>query len=409
VLIRESRRVVSDVALGPELTFGAAAGLLLLDETLQLGPELYGATAIAGDEPLARANTNVELLLGGRYRFLDDFQVGLAAGPGLTQGVGTPAFRGVFMLSYSPPAEREEPLPPIPVDGDRDGDSISDSQDACPDVAGVPSADPSQHGCPPPGDRDGDGILDPQDACLDVPGVQSPNPAKNGCPADSDEDGILDLDDACPTVPGVPSDDPKKHGCPSDRDGDTIFDAEDACPDRPGVRSDDPAKNGCPVDTDGDGIMNDVDACPLEAGPANEDPAKNGCPTLVRVTQDKIEILQQPRFAFDRAAVLPESAELLRQVAQVLREHPEITKVRIEGHTDDRGPDAYNKRLSEQRANAVRDWLVKEGITSDRLVAVGHGEERPLVTNDSEDNRAKNRRVEFHIQDRTAGPTEKTP
>jgi OOP family OmpA-OmpF porin len=230
-----------------------------------------------------------------------------------------------------------------------------------------------------------------------VPGVRSEDRAKNGCPSDRDGDGILDADDACPDLPGVESEDPDKHGCPSDRDGDGVIDAEDACPDVPGVRSQDRAKNGCPGDRDGDGIVDPDDACPDVAGPANQDRSKHGCPAA-RVEQGQIKILDRIEFKTASHVILEESFPIIEAVRAVLAEHSEITRVSIEGHTDDVGKAAYNKQLSQRRAESVVTWLVKNGIQRKRLEAHGFGMERPLVDNDSDENRQRNRRVEFHIR-----------
>lgn len=386
VLLREAKRF-SETRLGNEVAFGAALGFLAAKRKLQIGPEIYGTTTL--EDGFERDTVNAEALLGIKVR-AGVVVLGAAAGPGLTRGLGTPTFRGVLSVAVAP--EAEEPKRPDP---DRDGDGILDKHDACPDEAGLRSDDPSTHGCP---DRDSDGIFDKHDACMDVPGKPHEDPKKNGCPPDRDEDGIIDAQDACPDEPGVQNDDPEKNGCPPDRDGDGIIDAEDACPDIAGIRQDDPAKNGCPGDRDGDGIRDDQDACPDEKGKADPDPSKNGCPTLVRVTKQEIVILQQVQFRTASDAILPASDELLEQVANVLREHPEIKKIEVQGHTDSRGSAAYNKRLSQRRAESVVKWLVKRGgIDPARLDPRGYGMDEPIAENTTEAGRQMNRRVQFKI------------
>jgi outer membrane protein OmpA-like peptidoglycan-associated protein len=216
---------------------------------------------------------------------------------------------------------------------------------------------------------------------------------------DRDGDRIVDALDACPDVPGVKSDDPKKNGCPPDADGDGILDVEDACRDVPGVRDPDPKKNGCPPDTDGDGILDDVDACPKLPGPKNVDPKKNGCP-LVIVTEKEIRINEQVKFKFNSAEILPESGGILGEVKKVFDEHPEIKKVRVEGHTDNVGKPAYNKALSQRRAASVMKWLTDHGIDKKRLISEGFGQSEPIDTNDTDAGRANNRRVAFTILER---------
>jgi outer membrane protein OmpA-like peptidoglycan-associated protein len=206
-------------------------------------------------------------------------------------------------------------------------------------------------------------------------------------------------------VPGVKNDDPAKNGCPPDRDGDGIPDAEDACPDVAGVKDPDPKKNGCPPDRDGDGILDPVDACPDDPGPADPDPKKNGCP-LARIEGGQVKIKEQVRFKTGSAEILRDSDPLLTAVGTILKDHPELTKIRVEGHTDNKGAAAMNKNLSERRAASVVKWLTTFGIDKKRLAAKGFGLEKPIDTNDTDEGRTNNRRVEFHIEP-TAPPAEK--
>ena len=254
-----------------------------------------------------------------------------------------------------------------------------------------------------PTDRDGDGIFDVSDACPDVKGPANADPTKNGCPpADRDHDGIFDDVDACPDEAGYPNADPKKNGCPpSDRDKDKVIDDNDACPDIPGIATGDPKTNGCPPDTDGDGIRDDKDACPNEKGVPNEtNPSKNGCP-LVVFTEKEIEINEQVQFDVDKATIKPASDALLDEVAKVIKDHPEIKRMEVQGHTDNSGTKNHNKILSGSRSEAVRKALVKRGVKEKLLTAKGYGQENPLVENDSEANKAKNRRVQFKILEMT--------
>lgn len=385
-----------NVAQGTSLQGGAGFGVLLGEERkLQVGPELTIGTVL---ESANRRTTNAELLLGARYRFMENFEAGLGVGPGLTSGLGTPDFRGVLMAAFSPEPKKEAPPPT-----DRDKDTIFDNEDACPDQKGERDKDPKKNGCPkpppPPSDRDKDGIIDEQDACPDTPGLPNADPKKNGCPPppDRDKDSIIDELDACPDVPGVASDNPKQNGCPPDKDQDGVIDAEDACVDIPGIRTKDPATNGCPGDRDGDTIRDDKDACPEEKGKADPDPKKNGCPVAVRVTETEIIILQQVQFDTARATIRKVSDPLLDEVAAVLKEHPEILKIEVQGHTDNRGGEKYNDILSQNRSDAVMKAMIKRGIEANRLTAKGFGQHVPIATNDTDAGRQLNRRVQFKI------------
>src|SRR6478609_4752495 len=218
-------------------------------------------------------------------------------------------------------------------------------------------------------------------------------------PKDRDGDGIFDADDACPDEPGVASDDPKKNGCPRpDTDKDGVFDDEDTCINEPGVRTDDPATNGCPPpkDSDTDGIIDPEDACPQAPGPKNEDPKKNGCPAA-RVEQGQIKILERVEFENNSAKIRPQSDVILQAVLAVMTEHPEFTKLSVEGHTDNRGAATHNLDLSRRRAASVMKWLTDHGIAKDRLSSKGLGMTTPIDTNDTDGGRQNNRRVEFHI------------
>ncbi|HEY3498337.1 MAG TPA: OmpA family protein, partial [Polyangiaceae bacterium] len=383
VLIRPSSSTAG-TEVTDEISLRAAAALLLLDRKLQLGPELYGSTTLTNG--FEEGTTNLEAILGARGR-LSVFVLGAGLGPGITRGVGTPTLRALVSFAYAPePADEKS---------DRDRDGVWDELDACPDAFGIRSETPGRNGCP---DQDKDGIFDRDDACVEVKGVATDDPKTNGCPPDRDGDGILDADDACPDLAGAADEDPKKHGCPPDRDGDGVFDEKDACPDLAGVASEDPDKNGCPPDTDGDGIRDDQDACPRERGKPDPDPKKNGCPTLVRVTEKEIVILQKVEFKTGSHVILPASDELLEQVAEVLRDHAEIKLIEIQGHTDNRGGAAYNKRLSERRAASVLEWLATRGkVAEDRLTSKGLGMEAPIAENTTEPGRQTNRRVEFKI------------
>jgi outer membrane protein OmpA-like peptidoglycan-associated protein len=410
--------------LGTSLMFGASAGARLLDGKLVVGPEVFGSTVIQDGGAFTRRATPFEAIVGAHYTFAD-FRIGLGVGPGLSRGLGAPAFRGLLSLEWAPAydatpppadrdhdgvADRDDACPDVKgvkssdaktngCPADRDHDGIADAVDACPDLAGVANADPKKHGCP--ADRDGDGVADDDDACPDAKGSKTSDPKTNGCAADRDGDGVADDVDACPDVKGAKSSDPKTNGCPADRDGDGIADDVDACPDVKGVASSRAELNGCPADKDGDGLLNEEDACPDAAGPRNADPKKNGCPSAA-IVGGEIKILQQVKFATASDVILPESDKILTELATILREHPEIVKVRVEGHTDNQGGAAYNQSLSSKRAASVVRWLTTKGrIDPKRLESQGYGQDKPISPNDTDKGRQDNRRVELHIVEAT--------
>ena len=228
-------------------------------------------------------------------------------------------------------------------------------------------------------DSDGDGINDDNDKCPNVPGVAR----YQGCPVpDSDNDGLNDEEDKCPTVPGVA----RYQGCPvPDSDKDGINDEEDKCPNQPGVAR----YEGCPVpDTDGDGVNDEDDKCPNEKGL----PENFGCPVLEEYKFDARKV----QFVSGSAKLTKGAMAELDKGAAILTDHPKIN-ISIEGHTDNTGSAARNQKLSERRAAAVKDYLVKKGVSADRMVTAGYGQTRPVADNKTAKGRAANRRVEFKI------------
>jgi outer membrane protein OmpA-like peptidoglycan-associated protein len=117
----------------------------------------------------------------------------------------------------------------------------------------------------------------------------------------------------------------------------------------------------------------------------------------VRVTDTEVRLLHEVQFDTNEATLKPISDPILDETAQVLKEHPEILSVEVQGHTDERGTKLYNKRLSQRRADAVKQALVARGIEADRLSTKGYGREVPREDNTTEEGRQKNRRVEFKI------------
>ena len=247
---------------------------------------------------------------------------------------------------------------------DKDNDGIADKDDACPDAAGKAEF----KGCP---DKDGDGVIDKDDVCPDVAGKKE----LNGCP-DKDGDGIADKDDKCPDAFGKA----ELNGCP-DKDGDGVADKDDACPDMKGLAK----LNGCP-DRDGDGIADKDDKCPDVAGVASQ----SGCPEPPKA----FEYFKVVYFGVDKSVVATKYIKDLDEVVAIMKEHSDLN-VSVEGHADSQGPDAYNMKLSEKRADYVINYLVKKGIEKGRLFKSFFGESKPVGDNKTYEGRSQNRRVEI--------------
>jgi OOP family OmpA-OmpF porin len=291
---------------------------------------------------------------------------------------------------------------------DTDGDGIPDASDNCPWNANVDQADLDRDGlgdvCDD--DIDGDGILNVSDNC---PTVANPNQEDrdgdgvgDACSSDRDGDGIADSADQCPNDPEDFDGFEDSDGCPErDNDRDGIVDADDDCPLDPEDIDGFEDLDGCPdFDNDADGIPDTRDACPLDPEDFDNDRDDDGCPdenNLVRMVGDMIEISEQINFELNSSNITGDvSYEILDAVAEILIANPDI-EIRIEGHTDSQGSSSYNLRLSQGRADAVRAYLTSQGIRGSRLSSVGLGEETPIADNETEDGRALNRRVEFHI------------
>ncbi|MFZ5572067.1 MAG: OmpA family protein [Thermodesulfobacteriota bacterium] len=204
---------------------------------------------------------------------------------------------------------------------------------------------------------------------------------------DSDGDGVVDEEDRCPNTPkGVKVD---SVGCPLDSDGDGVYDYLDQCPDTPrGMKVD---SVGCPLDSDGDGVIDEKDKCP--GTPKGVVVDKNGCP-IATLTAKGTYIVKGIQFDSAKWSFKPSSYEVMDQIVTVFETHPDV-KFEIQGHTDNRGSAAYNLNLSEKRANAVKEYLIGKGVPADRITAKGYGLTMPVASNDTEDGRAANRRVEF--------------
>lgn len=320
---------------GSMLRLGGGGGVIVgKRERGQLGAELSGLVVLR--DPSARTS-GLELLASAKWRFVDDFELGAAAGPGLVGGTGTPSVRALMSLIYTPKQadQTKKAKPPA----DRDGDGVADDADACPETAGPAQSDAAQSGCPLAPVR-------------------------------------------------------------SDRDSDGVVDSDDACPDQAGAANS--TTRGCP-DADGDGVADGVDACPREGGPA--DGAEPGCPVReppppvsAPLSSEREVLPERIQFALGNANMTSEQSNALAKVAARMKQEPN-KKLSVEGHSDDLGAFDYNQRLSEQRAQSVKNGLVQRGIGADRIDTAGFGPTRPAVEGTSSAARAKNRRVEFILHD----------
>lgn len=343
---------INDFQVSHEWRYGFGAFVPIRDGSVRLGAQIFGSTGLTAGTTFSAANTPLEWMAEIRGNPDQKRRAWLSFGGGtrLTAGYA-PDFRLVALAGYS---------------------------------FGVADTNP-----PAPGKK-----------------FRAERYAEHG--ADTDHDGIPDDIDLCPTEPEDHKPPNPDDGCPAlpDRDGDGIPDVSDKCPDNPedfdGIQDAD----GCPEDdADKDGIPDAQDACPKEPGEPSPEPAKNGCPQFIRriTGSSEIQILKQVQFATGKATILKNSFPILDEVVRLLKVNLEITHLDIEGHTDNKGSDDLNEKLSNDRANSVMKYLIEHGIDAGRLSAAGFGPRRPIADNNTADGRQKNRRVEFHIRNKVEG------
>ena len=264
-------------------------------------------------------------------------------------------------------------------DKDDDGDGVPNGRDKC---IHTPKGEPvTPFGCP--FDLDFDEVYDYEDSCKNLAGPKE----NHGCPwGDKDNDGFKDNVDKCPDVAGIA----RFHGCP-DTDGDGLQDSEDRCPKERGPIN----LQGCPpafIDTDKDGTDDYTDLCPTVPGPK----ANRGCPEI------KADIKTIVQKAFDNLlfesnsdVIVSSSYPSLNELATLLVNTPKA-RLHLDGHTDNVGEDHFNMDLSHRRAESVKRYLQSKNAQN-MITTDGFGETKPVATNDNEEGRHKNRRVEMHL------------
>ena len=351
----------------------------LSDESKKFRPYLFAGPGILADNQTSGLNFDVGL--GAKYYVSPATALYLDAG----------YLNGIKALKFKNSQDVTDNIWKVTVGiefdfgktKDSDMDGVSDKKDKCPDTPAGVAVD--INGCPI--DTDGDGVPDYLDKCPTVKGLVS----LNGCP-DADGDGVADMDDKCPDTPkGWKVD---ATGCPLDQDKDGVADAIDKCPDTPaGVKVD---KNGCPVDTDGDGVPDYLDKCPTVAGPKEN----NGCPVVEKTAEEKAaqEMKIDPvYFDYDKSNILNVEKAKIDKLVNLLKANSDY-KVNMTGNTDNKGTEEYNIGLSKRRIESVAKAITDSGVKKNRILSKKSlGETKPAATNDTEEGRALNRRVEFEV------------
>ena len=201
---------------------------------------------------------------------------------------------------------------------------------------------------------------------------------------DTDGDGVPDAVDQCPNTPAGAEVD--ETGCELDSDGDGVPDRLDQCPNTPPGATVD--ENGCEIDSDGDGVVDSRDECPNT--PPNTEVDNFGCPfpTIIK--------LPEVNFRTNSAMLLDGAGAALAAAAATLIQNPGL-QVEVAGHTDSQGDAGYNRKLSQQRAESVRQYLITAGVDEHRISARGYGEDEPIADNSTPEGMAQNRRVELRV------------
>ncbi len=307
----------------------------------------------------AIASKPLEIMVGASRPMGKRVTATLALSTGLVAGYGTPDFRATLGFTFGAPRASLS---------DRDGDGMFDDVDMCPDEAEDFDGFEDTDGCPDL-DNDKDGIPDLTDKCPNDPEDFDGFQDIDGCPEpDNDNDGILDKTDKCPNDP-------------EDKDG---FEDADGCPD---------------PDNDKDRITDVMDKCPNYPENYNRFEDGDGCPDVigpVKVLDNRLQ-LGKILFEFDKDIILPQSTVVLDLAVQVFKDNPTLT-ARIEGHTSSEGTEDHNQDLSERRAVAVKNYMVKQGLDTNRFQVKGMASTQRVVQDDTtEELRAMNRRMEWVI------------
>ena len=439
------RAELENVTLDDKFVWRAGGGYAL-SEAGGLSLDVVGRNDLS--QPGNSAGSPIEALVGGWVQTGNDIAVKLGVGQGLTNGIGSPQLRTVAMVAYQPRAA-----------SDRDADGLVDRYDQCPDEPEDRDSYLDDDGCPDP-DNDQDGVVDTADKCPLTPEDLDGWRDFDGCPDPSQQltiqaedasgrilneattrlDGeqaghvgtgmwLAELHDGSYTAEAtaagflpaqvaftVPFEGDRVVVVMQpepitgdlmlmviDEVGMPVLDATWTIDGAPGAQLD----RGMATVTVGAG-MHDirVDA----PGKVSADDEVEVAAEAVRehlvmlrnqrvvVTREQIELRESIFFQTGSATIKKESHGLLDEVAQVLVDHPEITMVRIEGHTDARGSAESNLRLSDRRADAVRQYLVGQGVEAERLTSEGYGESRPLVQGNNAEAWNKNRRVDLFIE-----------
>lgn len=406
--------VLENVVLNDQLYWRGGAGYAVTDG-FGLSLDLAGQTQYG--EPLSNAAASpIEGMAGGWGR-LGDFVLRAGVGTGLTAGIGSPAFRGILSFAYEPPVNKDTDLDGIV---DRDDQCVTDPEDK--------DGWQDEDGCPDPSTRvmfrfvDEDGYaIEGVGSTVTGPGIEPI--VKDGAYEAGLHAGTYSVTAEAQGYEAITMD----AVVPAQTTAEVVVKMK-ALPGTLVIKTNDPAGNAVAAQwTIGQDFIDSprglseqqvkpgkyilrVQAAdykiirePIELAPGERKELQFTLePSKIVITKEKIELREEVFFDTGKATIKPESFAMLTEVAEVLKDNPDVTKVSVEGHTDSRGSDLANQKLSEARAASVRQFLIDKGVEPARLVSQGFGESRPLVKGNNEAAWARNRRVDILILERKA-------
>ncbi|MFT6157869.1 MAG: outer membrane protein OmpA-like peptidoglycan-associated protein [Myxococcota bacterium] len=439
---------LTNVDLGDQLFARIGVGYQVVEDA-GLSLDVVGHTNLSAklSNP---ASSPIEGMLGGWYRVAEPFVLRAGAGTGFTRGVGSPVFRSVISLGYEPSGQAL----------DTDGDGISDKNDNCISDPEDIDAWEDIDGCPDP-DNDVDGILDINDSCMNEPEDYDGWEDEDGCPDTAtqvtfrveDPNGNL-IPTVSTQITGTGTDhtngsefqlilEPGLYSVDAMADGYTPVDARVNIPEFEPFSYTQVLVPDVPmgrlrirvISADGESVDNafwfiegqtPTPVTDAEVGmPPGDYPIQIRAegfapstaqtavtdgdlsrilvmlqPSRIEMVGERINLREKVQFATNRATIKEGSFPLLDEVATTMNDHPELLKIRIEGHTDERGSASYNLDLSDRRAAAVLRYLEDRGVASGRMESAGVGEQRPLDPTSNAAAWETNRRVEVSIIER---------
>ncbi len=361
---------LENIVVNDQFTIRGGAGYAIT-ENAGVAAELMGLLAYSA--PLANpAGAPLEWLASGWGRVAQDVVVRGGVGAGITPGIGSPDLRALISVGYEPGDDR-----------DTDGDGLVDRDDPCPLDAEDLDDWEDTDGCPEP-DNDLDGLLDAVDQCRNDPEDLDTWRDDDGCPDPEVQATIRVLDqDGNPVdlVKVIVAGDSAKFA----GGGDITRELE------PG---------GFELTANANGFAPLEAAFSLEPGAPQVFEFKlTPVETSITVSRDRIDLKESIYFETGKAVIKAESFGLLDEVVKILGNHPEIVRLRIEGHTDSRGSASANQKLSEARAASVLQYFVDHGVAAERLLSVGFGESKPLDPAENAAAWEKNRRLDFLVEE----------